>query len=415
MIWLENLILATAGIGPNIESIKDAAILMENDCIKWFGPRRSAPEFKDTTQIKKHDLNNALVTPGLVDCHTHMAFAGSRASEFERRLSGESYTSIAQSGGGIKSTVRATRQATQAELVELTMQRLFQWLDYGVTTVEIKTGYGLDAATELRLLEVIAACGSAFPGTIYPTFLGAHSLPPDSSLQRAEYVDLVANEMIPEVAERRLAQAVDVFCESIGFSTAETEQIFRAASDHKLKIKVHAEQLSNTGASELASRYGALSCDHLEYLDDQGIAAMQSAGCVAVLLPGSFYMLRERRKPPVAAMRAAQIPMAVATDFNPGSSPIRSLLMAANMACILFGLDVSEAFAGITTNAAHALGLGAEVGRIQAGFRADLAVWQADSVADLIFEVGGNPCLGTFSGGIWRSKHEDPELNLVSK
>jgi imidazolonepropionase len=405
MIWLENLTLATAGVGPKFETIKDAAILMEDGSIKWVGPRASAHKLKDRAECRVHDLNNALVTPGLVDCHTHMVFAGSRAGEFERRLSGESYTSIAQSGGGIKSTVRATRKATQAELVELTKQRLFQWLDYGATTVEIKTGYGLDTATELRLLEVIAACNSAFPGTICPTFLGAHSLPHDSSLSRSDYVELVANEMIPLVAERGLAQAVDVFCESIGFSTAETEQIFRAATDHNLKIKVHAEQLSNTGASELAARYGALSCDHLEYLDDQGIAAMQSAGCVAVLLPGSFYMLRETQKPPVAAMRAAQIPMAVATDFNPGSSPIRSLLMAANMACVLFGLDVSEAFAGITTNAAKALGLSAEVGRIQAGYRADLAVWQADSVADLIFEVGGNPCLGTFTAGIWRPSH----------
>lgn len=407
LVWLENLDIvtpppSTAG-HATMQSIKDAAILIEGESIIWRGPRSKAPDFRDSDAFKVFDLKGALVTPGLVDCHTHMVFAGSRANEFERRLAGESYTSIAQSGGGIKSTVRATRKAAQQELVHSTQQRLLQWLDSGVTTIEIKSGYGLDTAVELRLLEVIETCSKSFPGTLYATFLGAHSLPPDSSLTRAEYVDVVANQMIPLVAKQGIAKAVDVFCDSIGFTCAQTEEIFRAARSHDLAIKVHGEQLSHTGASALAARYGALSCDHLEYLDEFGIAAMKTAASVAVLLPGSFYMLRETQKPPVAELRAAQVPMAVATDYNPGSSPVRSLLVAANMACVLFGLDVAEAFAGITSHAAQALGL-KHIGRIEPGLRADLAVWQAQSVADLIFEMGYNPCLGTFAGGRWNPK-----------
>lgn len=327
-----------------------------------------------------------VMTPGLVDCHTHLVYAGDRAGEFEQRLEGVSYAEIAKAGGGILSTVRATREASEEALLAASLPRLDALLADGVTTVEIKSGYGLTLSDELKMLRVARRLGELRPVRVTTTLLGAHALPPEYAGRADDYVSLVCDEMIPAAAGEGLADAVDVFCEGIGFSPAQCERIYQAAQAHGLAIKAHAEQLSNLGGSALAARYGALSADHIEYLDEAGVRAMAEAGTVAVLLPGAFHVLRETQLPPIDLLRQYQVPMAVASDANPGTSPICMPSLMANLACTLFRLTPREALAGMTAHAARALGL-PELGRIAVGAAADLCLWDIQHPAELAYAV----------------------------
>ncbi|MGM0782748.1 MAG: imidazolonepropionase [Pseudomonadota bacterium] len=327
-----------------------------------------------------------VMTPGLVDCHTHLVFGGGRADEFEARLEGASYEEIARRGGGILSTVRATREASEEELLALARPRLEALIADGVTTVEIKSGYGLDVASELKMLRVARRLGEELPVRVVTTLLGAHALPPEFKEDSDGYIDLVCREMIPAATQAGLADAVDVFCEKIAFSVAQCERVFAAAEAHGLPIKAHAEQLSNLGGTAMAARHGALSADHIEYLDAAGIAAMREAGSVAVILPGAFHTLRETQQPPIAALREAGVPMAVATDANPGSSPLFMPTLMLNLACTLFRLTPQEALAGMTAHGATALGLAGQ-GRIRKGAEADLCLWNVESPAELAYAV----------------------------
>lgn len=327
-----------------------------------------------------------VLTPGLVDCHTHLVHAGQRAGEFEQRLEGTSYAEIARAGGGILGTVRATRAASEAELFVVARPRLQALIDEGVTTVEIKSGYGLTVADELKLLRVARRLGEALPVRVITTLLGAHAVPPEFQGDAEGYVDLVCREMIPAAVAEGLADAVDVFCEGIAFSPAQCERVFLAAREHGLPIKAHAEQLSNLGGSALAARLGALSADHVEYLDEAGVRALAAAGTVAVLLPGGFLMLSENQHPPVELLRRYGVPMALASDANPGTSPLYLPTLIANLGCTLFRLTPREALAGMTAHAAQALGR-PELGRIQVGAPADLCLWDVGQPAELAYEV----------------------------
>lgn len=376
--------------------IERGAVRVEGGQITWVGSEGDAPAVPASERV---DLRGRLLTPGLIDCHTHLVYGGNRAREFEMRLQGESYEAIARAGGGIVSTVRATREADEATLFDAAAKRLDRLLNEGVTTVEIKSGYGLDTATEAKMLRVARGLGESRPVEVVTTFLGAHALPPEFRDERAGYLRLVVEEMLPQVAAAGLADAVDGFCEGIAFTVEEMETVFDAAEALGLPIKLHAEQLSDLGGAAMAARRGALSCDHLEYLGPDGIAAMAGAGSVAVLLPGAFYYLHETREPPVADLLAAGVPIAVATDLNPGSSPVGSLLTAMNMACVLFGLTPEQALCGVTIQAARALDL-TDRGRIAPGQRADLAVWDVDRPGELAYPLGVNPCTAVFHGGV---------------
>lgn len=329
---------------------------------------------------------NGVMAPGLIDCHTHLVFGGNRADEFEQRLEGASYAEIAKAGGGILSTVRATRAASEDELLVSALPRLQALIDDGATTVEIKSGYGLNVKNELKMLRVARRLGERLPVRIVTTLLGAHALPPEYEGDSDGYIDLVCDEMIPAAAAEGLADAVDVFCETIAFSVAQCERVFQAAERHGLPIKAHAEQLSNLGGSAMAARHGALSADHIEYLDEQGVIAMRDAGSVAVILPGAFHTLRETQHPPIESLRRHGVPMAVATDANPGSSPLFQPTLMLNLACTLFRLTPREALAGMTANAARALGQQA-LGRIEPGAIADLCVWNVQRPAELSYAV----------------------------
>ena len=333
-------------------------------------------------------LGGAWVTPGLIDCHTHLIFGGNRADEHAMRRAGASYEEIANAGGGIASTVKRTREAPENELLASAAMRLEALMTGGVTTVEIKSGYGLDEQGELRLLRCAKALAASEAVRIVPTLLALHALPPEWKERRIGYVSMVVDELIPAAADAGLATAVDAFCESIAFTPEEVERVFKAADEHGLRVKLHAEQLSNQGGAALAARYKALSADHLEHLDEAGARAMAEAGTVAVLLPGAFYALQEKRKPPVQMLRDHGIAMAVATDCNPGTSPLLSPTLAMNMACTLFGLTPDEALAGMTINAARALGLEDEIGTVQAGKAADLCVWRLETLAELGYWIG---------------------------
>jgi imidazolonepropionase len=333
-------------------------------------------------------LGGAWVTPGLIDCHTHLVFGGNRSDEFEQRLNGASYEEIARSGGGIASTVKATRSASAGELISSARARLQAMMRGGVTTIEIKSGYGLDPPSEIRMLNAVKALGESEPVRVVPTLLALHALPPEYKDRREDYVRLATEQMIPAVAGAKLAKAVDAFCEGIGFTRQEVRSLFEAARTHGLRVKLHAEQLSNLEGAALAAEFGALSADHLEHADEAGIGAMARAGMVAVLLPGAFYALSETKKPPVDLLRKHKVPMAIATDCNPGTSPVLSPTLMLNMACTLFRLTPEEALAGMTRQAARALALLDEIGTIEAGKAADLCIWRVSRPAELCYWIG---------------------------
>ncbi|HLX29093.1 MAG TPA: imidazolonepropionase [Casimicrobiaceae bacterium] len=389
-VWRHLRLLPETLDDPSLaDASQGSAIVVRDSTIAWLGGESHLPREFDA--MPRHECENALVTPGLVDCHTHLVYAGDRAGEFALRLAGASYEEIAARGGGIVSTVRATREASEDGLFEASARRLQQFLDEGVCAIEIKSGYGLDLATERKQLRVARRLGAAFGVTVKTTFLGAHASPPEFAGRSDAYIDLVANEMLPALAEEGLVDAVDVFCERIAFSPSQTARVFDAAKRLGLPVKIHAEQLSDSGGAALAARYHALSADHLEHLSPEGIDAMRDAGTVAVLLPGAFYMLRETKRPPVDALRAAGVPIAVATDHNPGTSPMLSLLDVMHMACTLFGLAVAEMLASVTRNAARALGLQATHGSLGVGRAANFALWELDSPAGFAYWMGGRP------------------------
>ncbi|HSW04342.1 imidazolonepropionase [Aquabacterium sp.] len=367
----------------------EAAIVVAQGRIRWIGERSALPA--EFAALPRFDGNGALVTPGLVDCHTHLVYGGQRANEFAMRLAGASYEEVAKAGGGIVSSVRATREASEDYLFVSAAQRLECLLAEGVCAIEIKSGYGLALEHERKQLRVARRLGEAYGVTVRTTFLGAHALPPEYAGRSQDYTDLVCQQMLPALAAEGLVDAVDVFCERIAFSLAETEQVFRAAQALGLPLKLHAEQLSDMGGAALAARYGALSCDHIEHLSQAGIDAMRAAGSVAVLLPGAYYTLRDTHLPPIAALRAAGVPMAVSTDHNPGTSPALSLLLMANMACTLFRLTVPEALAGITRHAARALGLQDTHGTLGVGRPANFVLWNVQDAAELAYWFGQRP------------------------
>ncbi|HUO97051.1 MAG TPA: imidazolonepropionase [Rhizomicrobium sp.] len=382
-MWDVLLLDCQAGPSPRI---RDAAIGIARGRLAFVGPTDSLPGRPRDLAREIRPLGGAFVTPGLIDCHTHLVFAGNRAGEWDMRARGASYEEIARAGGGILATVRATRKASEDELVDAAVPRAAKLAHEGVTTVEIKSGYGLDLECELKMLRAAARVGEKAHVRVRRTFLGAHAVPPDC--ERGEYLRLLCEEMIPAAARGHLADAVDAFCETIAFAPDEVERVFAAAQAHGLALRLHAEQLTDCGGAALAARHGALCADHLEHLGEAGIAAMAGAGTVAVLLPTAFYFLRETKKPPVEALRAAGVAMAVATDCNPGTSPVVSLLTAMNMACTLFGLTPEEALVGVTRNAARALGLDAETGALETGKWADLAVWNIIDPAELSYWIG---------------------------
>ncbi len=388
--------LATMTGGSRYGAIRDGALGIVGDRITWVGAERDLP--RDAAAHRLLHVPGAWVTPGLIDCHTHLVYAGNRANEFEARLNGATYADIARAGGGINATVRATRAASDDELVAASRGRLEALAAEGVTTVEIKSGYGLDTVHECRQLIAARRVAAEIGVDVRTTLLAAHAVPTEFASRADDYIDLVCGEAIPAVAEAGLADAVDAFCETIGFTPAQTRRVFAAARAQGLPVKLHADQLSDTGGAALAAEFGALSADHLEYASEAGIAAMAHAGTVAVLLPGAFYALRETRLPPVDALRAHGVPMAVATDCNPGTSPVVSLLLMLGMACTLFRLTPEEALTGATVAAARALGLG-DRGTLATGQRADLALWDIVSPADLCYRIGGNPCIGIVRAG----------------
>lgn len=368
--------------------IRGGAIAMHDGRIAWIGADDALPGPVHMLANEVHALGGALVTPGLIDCHTHLVFGGQRAHEFDLRLNGASYAQIAQAGGGIVSTVAATRAADEEQLLAAATARAKALLADGVTTLEIKSGYGLTLDDERKMLRVARRVGATLGVTVRTTFLGLHALPPEYRDRRDAYVDAVCDAWLPALASEGLIDAVDAFCEGIGFTPAETQRLFERARALGLPVKLHAEQLSDQGGAALVARFGGLSADHLEYLDATGVAAMAAAGTVAVLLPGAFYALRETRLPPIEALRATGVPMAVATDCNPGTSPLLSLRLAAGMACTLFRLTPEEALRGVTVHAARALGL-ADRGSLALGQRADLAVWNVSDPAELCYWIGG--------------------------
>ena len=364
----------------------EGALVLENGKIAYIGPLGNLPE--KHTQAPQTDLGGRLITPGLIDCHTHLVYAGSRAAEFEMRLEDKSYEEISKAGGGIVSTVTATRAASDEDLLLQTHQRLSKLLAEGVSTVEIKSGYGLDMETELRMLRTARKLEQQRPVRIKATFLGAHAVP--SGMSSDSYIDDICIPALRAAYAEGLVDAVDGFCENIAFTLDQITRVFDTARELGLPVKLHAEQLSDQGGAQLAAKYGALSADHLEFVSDDGIAAMAKAGVVAGILPGAFYFLRETRKPPIRKLRAAQVPMAIATDSNPGSSPMTSILLAMNMAATLFDITPEEALRGVTVNAAKALGLD-DCGTLEVGKRADLAIWDVDHPAELTYRMGDAP------------------------
>jgi imidazolonepropionase len=393
-VWLNADLATMLPGGAPYGLVRDGAVACRGRRIAWVGPRRDLPG----PAAQEHDCQGGLITPGLIDCHTHLVFAGNRAAEFERRLQGATYEQIAREGGGILSTVAATRAADEDTLVSLAAPRLARLMADGVTTIEIKSGYGLAPEHELKMLRAARRLGEDFPVSVLTTLLAAHALPPEFANDRAAYVAACVATM-EQAAADDLVDAVDAFCDSIGFTVAETTTILRAAVGQGLPVKLHADQLTECGGAALAARFSALSADHLEYASRAGLEAMADAGTIAVLLPGAFHVLREEQAPDIAAMREAGVAMAVATDANPGSSPLLSITLAMHLACVLFRLTPEEALAGTTLHAARALGLD-DRGVLAAGLRCDLALWRAQHPAELSYWMGAGLCVGRVVGGM---------------
>ena len=384
-----NAQIATMTPGKSYGLIENGAVVISADRIKWVGAEKELPD--EFAGLQGKNLEGRLVTPALIDCHTHLVYGGSRATEFELRLNGASYEEISRNGGGILSTVTATRNASEDELLAQSLPRLDAFLAEGVATIEIKSGYGLDIETEIKMLRVARQLGKERSVRVKTSFLGAHAIPPEFSGKADAYIDFVCEEVLPAVHYENLADAVDGFCENIAFSPNQISRVFEKAKSFGLPVKLHAEQLSNLGGATLAAKYGALSADHLEFLDQTGVEVMGESGTVAVLLPGAFYTLRETQLPPLDSLRKAEVPIAIATDCNPGSSPLTSILLCMNMSCTLFRMTPEEALCGVTIVAAQALGIGDEVGTIEVGKKAELAVWNLDQPAELAYRAGFNP------------------------
>lgn len=399
-LWVNANLATMRPGGAPYGAVENGAVGIRDGRIEWIGPMADLPGKPEALADDVIDAGGRWITPGLIDCHTHLVFGGSRAGEFEKRLQGVSYEEIARAGGGIVSTMSATRDASESDLVTAATPRLSNLIREGVTTVEIKSGYGLETATELKQLAAARTLGGKLPVHVETTFLGAHALPPEYSGKQGDYIDLVIEEMLPAVADSGTADAVDAFCENIGFTAAETEAVFTAARARDLPVKLHAEQLSDLGGAALAARFDALSADHLEYASEDGVKAMAKSGTVAVLLPGAYYTLRETHLPPMDLFRTHGVDMAIASDFNPGSSPIPSLLLMLNMACTLFRMTPEEALAGATRNAAKALGRGDDRGTLEVGKRADFAVWNIEQPAELSYWGGYNPLHSLVRDGV---------------
>ena len=399
-LWL-NLHAATLTAGnSDFGAIADAAIGVRQGRIDFIGARRSLPGEPSSLARQVHDAGGRWLTPGLVECHTHLIFGGDRTLDQAMRAAGASYVEIANAGGGIRSTVKMTRELSVEQLVEAALPRARALLADGVTTLEIKSGYGLTVEAELKQLRAARALGEILDVEVVPTLLALHALPEEFAADRSGYVELVCQELIPRAVAERLAVAVDVFCEKIAFSVAECTRVLEVARAHGLSVKVHADQLTDMGAAALAAEYGALSADHVEYTSAAGVEALAKSGTTAVLLPGAFLLLNEKQRPPVAAMRAAGVPMALSTDCNPGTSPMTSLALTLPLGCALFGLSPVEAMAGVTREAARALGLSADRGTLAAGMRADFALWDVGHPRELAYWVGGQRCAGRARGGV---------------
>ncbi|HET8936492.1 MAG TPA: imidazolonepropionase [Polyangiales bacterium] len=388
-LWRNACLATLAADSVGLGLIENAAIACHDSRISFVGPEADLPTGWRADEVI--DCQGRLITPGLIDCHTHLVYAGNRASEFERRLNGESYEAIARSGGGIVSTVRATRAATEAQLVAASLPRLDALLLEGVTTVEIKSGYGLNVETEAKQLRAARELANQRAVDVRTTFLGAHALPPEYAGRSDHYIREVCEVMLPALADAGLVDAVDAFCEHIGFSLEQTERVFKAAASRGLRVKLHAEQLSNSHGAALAAHYACLSADHLEHLDEDGVRALAAARATAVLLPGAFYCMRETQLPPLASLRAHGVPIALATDSNPGTAPLTSALLVMNMAATLFRMTIDECLIGLTRAAAGALGLSAEIGTLQVGKYCDLAIWNVERPAELVYNIGARP------------------------
>lgn len=395
-VWFDVNLATMEGDGYGI--IENAALAIKDGRIAWLGKREELPEF-DAFATPTYQGKGGWLTPGLIDCHTHIVYGGNRAKEFEMRLEGASYQEIANAGGGIVSTVTATREADEETLYVNAKNRLNALMKEGVTTVEIKSGYGLDVETEVKMLRIARLLGEHHPVDVKTTFLGAHALPLEFKDNSDGYIDLVCGEMMQAVVDQDLADCVDAFCESVGFDLAQTKRVFEAAKAHGLPVKLHAEQMSNLGGSAMAASFNALSVDHIEYLDEDGVKAIKSAGTTAVVLPGAFYFLRETKQPPIDLLRKHQVPMAIATDANPGSSPLCSLQLMLNMACTLFKMTPYEALAGVTVNAAKALNVFDNVGSLAIGKQADIVLWDIEHPAQLSYQFGVNPCMQIIKNG----------------
>ena len=392
-LWTNARLMTMAG--DSLGLIERGVLAARDGRIVYAGSAADAPTFAADEVIA---CDGRWITPGLIDCHTHLVHLGDRAREFEMRLDGASYEQIARAGGGIVSTMRATRAGSVEDMVAASLPRLDALLAEGVTTVEIKSGYGLEREAEAQMLRAARRLGEIRPVDVRTTFLGAHALPPEYSGDADRYIEAVCTEMLPALLAEDLVDAVDAFCEGIGFSPTQVDRVFSAAQTYGLPVKLHAEQLSNLHGAALAARYRALSADHLEHLDEPGIAAMARAGTVATLLPGAYYFCRETKSPPVAGLRAAGVSIALATDCNPGTSPLTSILLAMNMGATLFGLTVSECLAGVTRNAARALGLENEIGALETGKACNLAIWDIEHPAELVYRMGFNP----LHARVWR-------------
>lgn len=398
-LWRNARLATMADSAAALGIVEDGAIAARDGLIVYAGPEADMPAALGQA-AESIDCEGRWITPGLIDCHTHLVHAGNRANEFEMRLAGATYEEVTRAGGGIVSSVKALRAASEHELVAQSVPRLNALIAEGLTTIEIKSGYGLDLENEKKSLRAARVLGEHRPVTVRTSFLGAHALPPESKGDKDAFIDLVAKEILPAVAAEGLADAVDGFCEGIAFSPEQISRVFDAAKALSLPVKLHADQLSNLHGAELAARYGALSADHLEYTDEAGAAAMARAGTVATILPGAYYFIRETKKPPIGLFRQHGVKMALATDCNPGTSPLTSLLLTMNMAATLFGLTVDECLAGVTREAARALGLLGQTGTLEAGKSADLAIWDIERPAELVYRMGFNP----LHARIWRGR-----------